>query len=176
MSPVAVDERTEQMLGDLMPELTDSDDVRQVVRAAGVELARLEGMARAASASVLPTHATDVYGTLKMWEQLLGLPVAPAGSSEATRRSLVQASLRKLHTSSGADWVSAITEALGTDQWTHQEGPSAYQITILVPYGAGFVPAGIVELARRLTPAHLTIATGFTAGFLIGISNIGDVL
>ena len=173
---IAVDERTEQMLDDLMPEFTDSDDVRQVVRAAGTELARLEGMARGASESVLPTKATDQYKTLSMWEQLLGLPVAPASSSESQRRDLVTASLRKLHTSSGADWVAAITEAIGTDTWTHTEVAASYQVTILIPYGAGYVPSGIVELARRVTPAHLTIATGFTTGFLVGISNIGDVI
>jgi uncharacterized protein YmfQ (DUF2313 family) len=174
---IAVDERTEQMLDDLMPELADSDDVRQVVRLSGLELARLEAEARGLSESVLPTQASDEYRTLQMWEKLLGLPVAPAGATEEQRRSLVLASVRKLHSSSGADWVDAITQALGTSTWTHEEGPADYQITIRTPYAAGgLVPGQVAVLARRLTPAHLTVATGFTTGFLVGISTVGDVL
>ena len=164
------------MLDDLMPELADSDDVRQVVRLSGLELARLEDEARAASQSVLPTKASDEHGTLAMWELLLGLPVAPPGPSVEQRRSLVTASIRKLHTSSGEDWVAAITQALETDVWEHEEGPADYQITIRVGAESGYVPGQITVLARRLTPAHLTIATGFMEGFLIGSSHIGDVL
>jgi uncharacterized protein YmfQ (DUF2313 family) len=173
---IAVDERTEQMLDDLMPELAESDDVRQVVRLSGLELARLEGEARGLSESVLPTRASDEYGTLGMWELLLGLPEAPAGVSVEGRRALVTASIRKLHTSSGADWVAAITQALGTDVWEHEEGPSPYQITILVPPGAATTPEQVAVLARRVTPAHLTVATGFIGGFLIDDSDIGDVI
>jgi uncharacterized protein YmfQ (DUF2313 family) len=174
---IAVDERTEQMLGDLMPELADSDDVRQVVRLSGLELERLEGEARGLSESVLPTRASDEYRTLPMWETLLGLPVEPAGATVEQRRALVTASVQKLRAGSGADWVAAITQALGTTTWDHEEGPADYQITIRTPYEpGGLVPGQVAVMARRVTPAHLTIATGFTTGFLVGVSDIGDVL
>lgn len=164
------------MLADLMPELQDSAAVQQAVDGAARELERLEETARDIRSKLSPLNADDTYNTLKMWERLFGLPVAPPIPVEQ-RRALVLASLRKRKSAAGSDWVELLTLALGGTSWEHQEGPTDYLISIKIPYDpTGFTAGQVAAIARRITPAHLDIATGLIDGFLIGISLIGDTL
>lgn len=170
MSPVS--DKGNLMLEDLHPQFAESPTVRAVMDAVARELQRVEDTTQAVREAILPYQASDTYGTLKMWELMLGLPVAPAGVTLQTRQSLVAAGVHKRRAASGADWSALISQALGSVAWTQTE--SGYTVTVLIPQASGFVPGQVAALLRRITPAHLQITTGYTGGFIIGVSNIGD--
>lgn len=165
------------MLADLSPDLGDAPEVQQVVDCLARELQRLEDRAGSVRDELFPAQAQDDWKGLSMWESLLGLPVNLPGATLTQRRQLVLAAIRQRGESSGAQWVDLISTALGTTNWVHQEGPGAYTVTITIPYSPGGLYGGqVVQLARRVTPAHLQVNSGFTGGFVIGVSNIGDVI
>lgn len=177
MSPVTLSERGRRLLEDLPPELADAPQIQTVVDVLARELERLEGAATEATQKMFPPAADDEYGTLKMWEALLGLPVALPGLTLAQRQALVRATVKQRRAASGAQWAEMLTTAIGSSSWSHHYGPGDYVVTITIPYVPGGIAAGqVVTLARRVTPAHLQVNAGFTGGFLIGISNIGDTI
>jgi hypothetical protein len=170
-------EKTVEVLGDLQPELADAPDVHAVLDPLVREAQRLEAKAYEVADCLFPRNAVDFCNTLPMWESLLGLPVRQAGATLEQRRGLVTAAVRARTAASGAAWVDLVTTALGSPGWTHEEGPAAYNLTLRVPYVPGGITAGqLANIARRVTPAHLQINTTYTAGFLVGISLVGDGL
>lgn len=172
-----VSAKASAMLLDMSPELADAPEVQQVVDCLARELQRLEDRAGQIRDELFPTQTQDDWSGLSMWESLLGLPVDLPGATLLQRQQLVLASIQQRGESSGAQWINLISTALGTTNWVHQEGPGAYTVTITIPYQPGGLIGGqVVQLARRVTPAHLAINSGFTGGFVIGVSNIGDVI
>jgi hypothetical protein len=150
--------------------------VLQTIDAVGRELARLEGRMLDVRWRLYPQNADDRYGLLGMWEDLLDLPVKPDGVALEERQAAVVAHVRVRRSPSGADWVETLTTLLGGG-WTHREGPADYTIEIRIPYVAGsFISGRLSDLARRITPAHLAIWIGFLDGFLVELSDVGDVL
>jgi hypothetical protein len=177
VSAIAVSERGQEMLDDLMPELADATDTQQVVDMIGRELARLEAAITEASEKLLPSRADDTYNSLKMWELLLGLPVAAPTTVEA-RRNLVLASIRNRKAASGADWVGLIDAMLGGAAWTHTEDVPPYTVVIVSPHTAGSYEAqALAQFARRVTPAHLRVTVTDGDGFIVQVSIVGqDIL
>lgn len=174
---VALSAKGASLLEDLPPELADAPEVQQVVDVLARELQRIEDAAAGIAADLFPATATDDYAALSMWESMLGLPVKLPGATTTQRQQLVLATIQQRGSASGLRWIDLISQALGTSGWVHQEGPGDYQVTITIPYSPGGLYGGqVVQLARRVTPAHLQVNSGFTGGFVIGVSNIGDVI
>lgn len=181
MSPRILTDKAVEMLADMTPFMREDPFVQAVVAAQAAEYERLDDAARTMLGALFPAQADDVLliGTwpaplLSMWEDLLLLPVAPAGVTLADRRAKVLAHIQGRNSAAGSDWIATLSRALGTDAWTHLEGPGDYQVTITVPSAAGSYSAGqIGQIARKITPAHLDIIVGYGSGFLVGISQIG---
>jgi hypothetical protein len=119
---------------------------------------------------MLPHSLDDQYRFLSMWERLLGLPVAPVGVSLEARRSQVRGAVMARKASSGADWVSLVTTALGTTLWDYEEGPGPYQVVLSFPWSeGGYSVSTVLALARRVTPAHLQLNATYEGGFIVGV-------
>ena len=160
------------MLETLPPYLADEPFAQTVIDVEARELERIEATANLIREKLMPTQADDTFDLLAIWEQTLGLPVKPAGQSVESRRGKVLVAFRKI--GSGAEWMATMTEAVGSDNWKHTEGPGAYTITIEQPHAVGSYEAATVEqIARRITPAHLQLAVTDTDGFIVGISIVG---
>jgi hypothetical protein len=165
-------EKGQALLDDLQPELADDPFVQQVEDALGREIQRFEDTRADVFHKRFPQYADDTYGILPMLEWLFGLPIAPPVDIE-TRRGSVLARIRKRGSGAGSDWAAAITSVIGNN-WTHLEGPGAYQLTITIPYEPGGFTAGALSaLVSKITPANLQILIAYSQGFLVGISRIG---
>lgn len=182
--PRTLSQKTTELLTDLAPFLASDLLVQGVVSAYANEIDRIESTAEALAGIMFPAEAQDlpilgsryVVAILSMWETLLDLPVAPADVALADRRSKVLAHIRKRNSGAGSDWVSILTTAVGSIVWTYREGPGDYQVTLTIPFGGTYSAAQVGRLARVITPAHLQILVGYTTGFVIGVSHIGDPL
>ena len=99
----------------------------------------------------------------------------PYPVSDIERRSRIVAAVRRAGAGSGEAWVTAINTVVGGAPWSYEEGPTAYSVTLEIPYASGTYSAvQAAVLARKVTPAHLDISPTTGAGFLIGISLIGQ--
>jgi Uncharacterised protein conserved in bacteria (DUF2313) len=166
----------DKILSHLPPYFWEDAMVLQTIDAVGRELARLESRMLDVRHRLYPQNSDDRYGILGMWEDLLGLPVNPSEVAVEDRRAAVLAHVRTRRQPSGAEWVATMSTLLGGG-WTHQEGPGDYTVTILIPYDpASYTTGRTRDLARRITPAHLVIEVGFLGGFLVELSDVGDVL
>lgn len=175
MSTVALTDRAAVLLGDIQPELADDPIVQMALQAVANELDRVDQAAQSLRDGFFPTTATDP--ALSLYEEAFGLPVAPPTQTLDQRRALVIAHFRKRIAGSGLDWEAALTQAMGTTQYTYFEGPLPYQVTITYGFVAGAPTAQAVQaFAREITPAHVRVLAAYSGGFLIGISNIGDPL
>jgi uncharacterized protein YmfQ (DUF2313 family) len=163
----------ERLLGFLPPYFHTDPAVVALVDALARELERLEAAAaRLRDAGFFP-HRLTADGYLRLWESIYGLPVAPEGASEASRRNTLLAVIRGRKAASGAGWVEAVETLLGGQvAWEYQEHvPDPNRLTITMPYTPAGYSAGQVEaLARAITPAHVDIIVAYEEGFLIDIS------
>lgn len=161
---------------------TDRDDVDPIVarwlEALAFEIERLRALLEAIRSTTIPATANDTTGALSRWEAAVGLPVAPAGIMVTQRRTQLLGALRGRRVALGRDWTSAMTAAIGSDNWEPTENtPGGYQLTIQIPFAAGSYTAGQVEeLARRRTPANLQIVMRYEGGFIVGASRVGDAI
>jgi hypothetical protein len=168
----------------LMPPYMTSDPFTQaIVNAYANELQRIEDSGLALVMAGFPVVGDDTVllggaglaAMLSLYETLLLLPVAPAGVSLADRRTRVIAQLQKRHAGEETEWVATMQAALGTTAWSYQEGPADYTVTITLPYASGSFSAGqVLDLARQITPAHLSLSVSYSQGWLAGIS-LADV-
>lgn len=178
--PKTLDEvqpRTVEIL-DSLPVWYSTDPIAlSILDAMGKELQRIEDFITDVLTQFFPSNTDDTYGLLSMWEQLVGLGIAPADMTLEQRRALVAARLRDRTASSGLEWEQVVAEALREVPWTYEEGPSDYQVTITYPFlVGGMTSAQVQALVRAVTPAHLQVLATYTSGFLLGISLIGDPL
>lgn len=166
----------ERLLDDLPPYLRSDPHAQGYTLAFANEADRAWAMLNSLATKFLPHSADDEFRTLGMWERLLGLPVEPVGISEDDRSTKVVAFFRSRKAASGAKWLELLTTALGSGDWTHQEGPGDYEVTITIPFASGGYSAVAVEsLLRKITPAHLVVNAQYAEGFIIGDSP-GDPL
>jgi hypothetical protein len=164
------------LIDDLPPFEQGSHEARAVLNVVGNELARIDASRQALIQNFYPLSA-DVL--LPLFEQLLGLPVNPAGATLDARRQLVAAYMQRLKSEGrGLDWVAIITPIVGT--WNYAEhdpanpfSPAGYTVNVNIPQAL----AGVAwPLIRDVTPAHLAINEGYIEGFFVGITNIGEDL
>jgi uncharacterized protein YmfQ (DUF2313 family) len=165
------------LVGALPPYEQSSYEVRAVLGVIANELARIEAARQALIQNFFPLTADAL---LPMFETLLGLPVSPPASL-ALRHQLVAAYMQRLATEGrGLDWTAGVSQATGTTNWNYQEhdpanpsSPAAYTLNVNIPAAT----AGVAwPLIRDLTPAHVGINEGYTGGFIVGSSLVGDNL
>lgn len=167
-------ERAQGLLADLPPYYSAEPLVQRSYGAFANELDRLDSTRDAIKEGLTPLTANDTYKGLSMLESMMGLPVAPAGQTEAQRRSTLLAYIAARRAGTGAAWKTLLTLALGNTPWSYFEGPGDYQITISIGYASGSFTAGqVLALARAITPAHIDIIAAYDQGFLVGISQVG---
>lgn len=173
--PAVISEKGKEMLEMLPPYLQDDPAVQTVIDVQAREYQRIEETANLIRSKMMPQNADDTYDLLALWETFLDLPANPSGVSIEARRAKVLVAFKKI--ASGADWVIALTQAIGTDSWTHTEGPGAYVVIIEQPHPLGSYQAEVVaRLARRITPAHLFVSVTDGDGFIVGTSIVGTDL
>jgi hypothetical protein len=151
-----------RLLDDLPPFEQSSKDIQGVLDVSARELDRLDAAVVSVRDNFFPQSADML---LPIYEQILGLPVAPAWKSTAQRKSSVMAFLRKLRSSGSAvDWVENLTALIGTG-WTWDEhdpadgsSPPAYTLKVLMP----LVQALSTPTAPTATPS--TTGGTLTAG------------
>lgn len=149
-----------------------------IVDALARELARIQVFLETVKNQWFPQNADDDYGQLGLREAQLGIPVEPAGISVEQRRSIVQAYERARLSGSGEDWIALLDIALGATVWEHHENdPEGYDLRLTIPYfSGGYTGTQVEALADAITPAHLNIAFQFDAGFIVGVSRVGDLI
>lgn len=144
------------ILGDLQPELQVVEDVQMPVLALAYELGRLEQQGYSLLNRMFPSQADDVLGTLPLWEELLALPVRPAGVSLEVRVRAVKAAAKSRHVPSNHGWVDLITEILGSSSWSFSQTDATVTVHI---FGGGteYSIGQVTQIIRRVTPAHLAV-------------------
>jgi len=158
---------------------TDVDPiVARWLEAEAFELDRLRALLLALRSTTIPSAADDTVGSLRRWEKLMGLPVAPAGQSVTQRRANLISAIVGRTVARRSDWLAAIAAIIGAPGWSVQENtPGANQITINVPYPSTSFAAGQLRTrARRITPAHLDLVFNFSSGFIVDSSLVGDAI
>jgi uncharacterized protein YmfQ (DUF2313 family) len=162
------------MMENLPPYYEYDPTTRGFLDVVGKELQRIEDTAEGIAHQMAPLNADDTYGVLGLWEALLGLPPNPPDATVEERRNQVAANIRKRNSGSATDWVELVRTALGTSDFTWDEGPGRYHVTITYPYfDTGYTPTQVRNLVRDITPAHLKISPIFGEGFIVGVSEIG---
>jgi hypothetical protein len=161
------------MLGYMPPFYAGDAEVRAALDGLALEIDRAWAFLEGVRAQLFPQSSDDGHGMLGLFEALVGLPVAPPGVSLADRRSKVMAYMQARNVSSGLEWSALLTAAIGTTSWSYQEGPGAAQVLLQIPHTGAYSTAAVEGLARRVTPAHLTVTATTTAGFVIG-SSVSD--
>lgn len=171
---LVLSERAGALLADLPPYLANDSLVQRGYQAMANELDRMDTIREAIRVGLTPTTANDEYKGLSMLESMMGLPVAPSGQTELSRRQTLLAYLSARRSGKGSAWKSLLSLALGNTPWSYFEGPGDYQITIKIGYASGSFTAGqVLALARAITPAHIDIIAAYDQGFLLGVSQIG---
>ena len=167
---------TALLLENLPPYYHEDPTTNQVLYAFGSELARLEAAQHEVESGRWPQTATDTYGFLALWEELLRLPVRPEYLSVKQRQERCVARWRARNGGTGQDWVTAVTEAIGTSAWEYEEdNPASYTVTIWVPWAVGSTQFEAVEPAvRPLTPAHLDIVVDNKDHFIVDVSKVDE--
>lgn len=164
-----------EMLADLPPYLADDPYARALVDAVAREVQRIDDYVAEVSEYLRPHAATGDW--LSLWERVMGLPVAP-DASEATRRTVLVAAIRRRTAGAGEGWGDLLTALIGSGGWSVTENyPSAYEVEISVPIDQTTYRAGAIQDFLRVSvPAHLDWTVDWTVGdFRVG-SEVGDIL
>jgi hypothetical protein len=164
--------RTARVLASLPPEYGDEPTTLALIDAFCLDLDRIEAMMRTVQVGVFPGSADDTYRLLGMMETEAGLPVEPPGATLEERRQKLRA-LRSRSVSEGSQWMAAVTEALGTPNWSHIEN-AGNSITVIIAWDPNGYQAGVIgRILRKITPAHLSVGGAYSQGFIIGSSLLG---
>jgi hypothetical protein len=168
----------EDLLEDLPPYEHGSRDIVGVLRAVVPELERIDA-AKAQMRNDFFAHTTT---QLALFEAFLGL--SAADKSEGQRRAAVEAWMQKMAKGkTGLDWKAALTTLIGPN-WSYEEhipgdagSPDPYVIRITLPFSSGSIKTSeAAALARAMTPAHIDLEFTYDVGFIVGISEMGDIL
>lgn len=118
-------------------------------------------------AVVTPARADD--RTIGIWERLLGLEIAPAGASLATRQQTASAYLVALRRSGTGSWWEETLQRIAPGA-TYTESGSGV-IDVELPFsGATAAFARAVVLIGRVTDAHLTVNYTSALSFRLDVS------
>ena len=166
-------ERTKAVL-DAMPPIYRDHPAEHALDALCREVQRVDDLLTGYLTYAFPQNADERF--LAIWEANFGLPVAPPGQTVEQRRATVLGAVRGRHVHTGMEWSDAVTMALGSEIWDHQE-ISPYTVLIELPFGATSFQTGIAtKIIRQITPAHLQVSYTYTGGFILGVSVLGMAL
>lgn len=169
------DVQPEDLLADVPPFEQGSYEIAAVLNVTANELGRLAAAQGALIQNWFPQTADVLLGE---FEDMLGLPVAPANTPLDVRRTVVLAYLRRLRVEgTGLDWTASMNSLAGS-AWSYAEhdpanpsSPVAYTLNVAIPPVLAAVGWNFV---RDITPAHLAINRSYTGGWLIGSALIGS--
>lgn len=169
-------ERGQELLEALPHYYSEDPNVHAVLRAAGLELERVEALLENIRRGIWPHLADDEHLMLSLHEAQLGLPVAPEGLTLEQRRAAVLAFAARRNVRSGEFWLAALTRLVGSENFVVEENqPGEYQLRITTPFEAGSYELGQLELLlRSITPANLDVVVVSTEGFIVGESLVGE--
>ncbi len=144
-------------------------------RAIGNELDRVQAAAEAVAADLVPLLATDDRGLLAVHEAERGLLPEPA-LAEAQRQSLLRARLLSRSVGPRTDWAAAVQAALG-DGVPFEVRVDGSTVEVLIPSSiTGLRREAFERELRAITNAGVRISIGYTEGFIVGVSQVGDVI
>ena len=167
--------RAQRLLDSLPGYYYEDPFVATVLDAVCRELDRVEDFLRVVQSAPFPQQVDDSYGLLRNWERMLTMQEAPPGVDDSQRRTAILAHRRR-NALTGAGWRDAMTEVLQGATWDATEVPGR-RVVITTPYvGTTWQAGTALRYARRITPAHLDVISGYSQGFLLGTSNLGDAL
>lgn len=159
--------RARRMLGTLPYYYAGEPLLERIVQAWANEIDRLDAVVDQLKIELQPGAATDEFGLLGMWEQMLGLPPRPAAATVSQRQAKVAGALQAIGAGSSADVIAALETAAGTGFTVLRDTPGVRQDTIEVPFESTSYQAGLfIRLARRMWPAHRQLFVSFAGGFL----------
>lgn len=162
---------------DDLPVYYEGDPIAEgVVGTLAREVERLEAEGLAIAEQFLSSNADDTYGFLAVYESELGLPIAPPGRSVAQRQEAVRGALSVRYSPKASAWSYRVTTVLGTSDWVMvPHYPDDNILTLYVPFPPGSEEFDSVEtLLRPFTPAALDLQVTGGAGFIVGVSGVGE--
>ena len=167
---------TEEIIADLPPYYRADQTALRLLDALAREVDRLQQIAVSIRDQFFLTRADDTYGLLAVHETVGGVSINPARALQARREAALGA-VRRRFSPHGTDWRDAVTYALGTPSWSVIPNyPGDYELTIVVPFAQGTDEFDAVEpLLRPFTPAVYDLTITDDAGFVAGVSNVGEV-
>jgi hypothetical protein len=165
----ALSPKAAEWLEDMPPYYAEDPFVWAVLNAVANEYQRIEDAAAALLVGSFPQNAGNLFRLLGLWELQLGLAVEPDLPFDQ-RRKAVMGHLARRRASSERDWYGAMTERMGTTQWSYQNTGNG-GIIINLPFGSDqHTSQAIAEYAREITPAHIVLAFNFGNGFILDYS------
>jgi len=173
LSPTA-----ERIFDSLPPYYQGEPTLSRITQAVANELDRLQAYLQAVASGLVPKLSDDTLSMLGIWENILKLPVEPAGVSVEQRQQALQAAFTARQCRTTAEWVNAMNIALGGATWRHQVGvPAPGWITITMATTPSSYVLGILQtLMDRLVPANYQVVFATQAGFIVGVSRVGDLI
>lgn len=149
--------------------------VAAVFGAAANELARIEQAALQVAAGLVAAQADDDLGLLSVHEAQHGLPAGPP-ISVADRQALLRARLLARSVGPRPDWIAAVQAAVGEDVPIEVRVDAA-TVEVLVPVSVTGVRREALEgVLRAITNAGVRVSLGYHDGFVVGVSQVGDVI
>lgn len=116
---------------------------------------------------------TATWGLI-YWEQMLELPVAPDGLTDAQRRTIILTKLVANKAQSGAQFRAVLDEYVETYSLRMDHSSGTFFITLTYNEEA-YTEAQLEAILNSIFPAHLNLNVAYE-GFLAGISEAGDPL
>lgn len=169
-------ERADRMMASLPAYYRGNAIIERWVQAVANELDRKLAHVQKVQEGLVPGAAVDDdLGLLSVWEETLGLPVAPALTIEQ-RNGKLSSALISSFAATGLEQYAALRAAIGHDGWDYQEDyPGPQQVTITIPSSAGSAEAGrIKRLAERYLDAHLEVIMAYDVGFVLDDSLLDE--
>src|SRR5581483_3768680 len=108
LSPTA-----ERIFDSLPPYYQGDPTLSRITQAVANELDRLQAYLQAVASGLVPKLSDDTLSMLGIWENILKLPVEPAGVSVEQRQQALQAAFTARQCRTTAEWVNAMNIALG---------------------------------------------------------------
>lgn len=172
---MALSETARRMIDTLPVYYWGNPLVERFIQAWANRIDELDAYIDAIERGLNPALADDRYGFLAVWEDILGLPVAPADATVGQRLDGVSATLQQLGSVASRDTLALIGKALGGSfTFTRNDGTQLLD-TIEVAYAEdSFLAGRLRRLLARAYPAHREVAWRYGEGFLLDESPLDD--
>lgn len=180
MPPVVLSPSARLLFALLPSSYGDIDDPDPIVarwlESQAVEINRQRALLQAIRATSIPAVADDTVGALSRWEFALRLPINAPGATLDQRRTAVCGALQSRSIIGGAGFTAALRAYASPNHLNiTTNAPSPLQVSIVVDEDDADLES-IRQFAERIAPANLEILMGFTGGWIVGVSRVGDLI